>query len=161
MAEALTAPALDEANAAFVMSGTMVSLASRNPANVPSVTRALGCRLSADRRRVTVLVAASQAGALLEDVAATGAIAAVFSQPSTHRTIQIKGSDARIEPATPGDSQGIEARAAALVADMTPLYTESFVRTVFAHDPADLVAVSFTPATAFEQTPGPQAGRRL
>ena len=32
---------------------------------------------------------------MLDDIAANGMIAVVFSQPSTHRTIQLKGTDAR------------------------------------------------------------------
>lgn len=155
-------PPLDAANAAFIRSGVMVSLASRDAQLVPSVARALGCRIAPDRRRVTAFLDAMQCPALLRDVRDTRAIAAVFSQPSTHRTIQLKGTDAALAPIEPGDPALIEANRAALVADMGPAgYDAAFVRTLLACAPADLVAVTFTPTAAFAQTPGPQAGKRL
>ena len=152
----------DEANFALLRTGFMVTVASRDAARVPSVTRALGCRVSPDRRRVTVFLLASQSATLLRDLRATGAIAAVFSQPSTHRTIQLKGSDATLGAVAPGDVELIEANAAAALADLALAgFPESFARTFFAYDAPDVVAVGFTPSTAFVQTPGPQAGRRL
>jgi hypothetical protein len=155
-------PPLDEANAAFIRSGVMVSVASRDAHQVPSVTRALGCRVAPDRRRVTAFLARSQCATLLRDLRDTRAIAAVFSQPSTHRTIQLKGTDAVLGPPEPGDTALIEANRVALVREMAALgYTEVLVRTILAYEPADLVAVTFTPTSAFAQTPGPQAGKRL
>ena len=155
-------PLADEANFALLRTGFMVTVASRDAAHVPSVTRALGCRVSPDRRRVTVFLLASQSATLLRDLRTTGAIAAVFSQPSTHRTIQLKGSDATPGAVEPGDIALIEANAAAALADLALAgFPESFARTIFAYDAPDVVAVGFTPSTAFVQTPGPQAGRRL
>jgi len=155
-------PPLDAANAAFIGCGVMVSLASRDAHHVPSVARALGCRVAPDRRSVTAFLDAAQCPALLRDVRDTRAIAAVFSQPSTHRTIQLKGADAALGPIEPGDPALIEANRAALVADMGPAgYDAAFVRTLLACAPDDLVAVTFTPTAAFAQTPGPQAGKRL
>ena len=155
-------PLADEANFALLRTGFMVTVASRDAAHVPSVTRALGCRVAPDRRRVTVFLLASQSATLLLDLRETGAIAAVFSQPSTHRTIQLKGADATLGAVEPGDVELIEANAAAALADLALAgFPESFARTIFAYDTPDVVAVGFTPSTAFVQTPGPQAGRRL
>jgi hypothetical protein len=104
----------------------------------------------------------SQCEALLRDLRETRAIAVVFSQPSTHRTIQLKGADAALGPLAPGDPALIEANRVALVKDMGPIgYDEAFARTLLAYEPADLVAATFTPTAAFAQTPGPQAGKRL
>jgi hypothetical protein len=155
-------PLADEASFALLRTGFMVTAASRDAAHVPSVARALGFRVSPDRSRVTVFLLASQAATLLDDLRATGAIAVVFTQPSTHHTIQLKGSDATVGVPEPGDQALIEANAAAAVVDLALAgYPESFARTVFAFDPPDLVAVGFTPTAAFFQTPGPQAGKRL
>ncbi|HSD55481.1 MAG TPA: hypothetical protein VLC47_15045 [Burkholderiales bacterium] len=57
---------------------------------------------------------------LLRDLRDTGTIAAVFTQPSTRRTIQLKGTDAASGPLEPGDTALIEANIAALVRDMAP-----------------------------------------
>jgi hypothetical protein len=153
---------LDEANALFIRCGVMVSVASRDAHHVASLARALGCRVAPDRRSVTAFLAASQCEVLLRDLRDTGTIAAVFTQPSTHRTIQLKGTDAASGPLEPGDTALIEANIVALVKDMAVLgYTEAFARTILAHEAGDLVAVTFTPTSAFAQTPGPQAGKPL
>lgn len=155
-------PPLDEANAAFIRCGVMVSVASRDARHVASVARALGCRVAPDRRRVTAFLLASQSEMLLRDLRDTGTIAVVFSQPSTHRTIQLKGTDAEVGPVAAGDTALIDANAAALIDDVAVLgYQEAFGRTFLAYEPHDLVAVTFTPSAAFAQTPGPQAGKRL
>ena len=93
---------LDADHAAFIQGAVSVVVSSRNSQHVPDVVRGCGCRVSRDRRRVTVLVEAARSGLVLEDIAANGLIAVVFRQPSTHRTIQLKGSDARI-PRTGAD----------------------------------------------------------
>jgi hypothetical protein len=94
---------LDADHAAFIQGAVSVVVSSRNSQHVPDVVRGCGCRVTRDRRRVTVLVEAARAGSVLDDIAANGLIAVVFSQPSTHRTIQLKGSDARITRVTGAD----------------------------------------------------------
>src|SRR5262249_60081133 len=112
------APLLDDDNAAFIQSGVSINAASSGPGNVPAVSRALGCRLSPDRNRVTVFLAASRSAALLEAIAASRRIAVVFSQPSTHRTIQLKGSDAVRAGVEDGDWALIERCAHGFGADL-------------------------------------------
>ena len=159
---AAAAPLLDEDNAAFIQRGVSIHVASRGKTNVPSLARAIGCRVSRDRRRVTTFVPSAQAGALLDDVGATGAIAAVFSQPSTHRTIQLKAARAVVEPIAKADLRLIEAYRDAFVAEVSPMgFAEGTIRAFLACAPGDLVAVTFTPTAAFEQTPGPSAGTPL
>lgn len=156
------APSFDEAHAAFMESGVSVHVASRGPANVPSVARALGCRIAPDRSRVTLFLSAAQAPDLIADLRTSRMVAAVFSQPSTHQTIQIKGDDASVGALADGDLARVAAYADALVRDLQTLgYTEVFGRALVGFDPADLVAVAFTPKTAFRQTPGPNAGAPL
>jgi hypothetical protein len=156
------APAFDEAHAAFMESGVSMHVASRGPANVPSVARALGCRIAPDRSRVAIFLSTAQAPEVVADLRTSRKIAAVFSQPSTHQTIQIKGDDATVGALAAGDLARITAYADALVRDLRALgYTEEFGRALVAFDPADLVAVAFTPQAAFQQTPGPNAGAPL
>lgn len=90
-----TAAALDEEIAAFIQGGVSIVVAGRNDALVGDVIRGCGCRVSADRRRVTVLVDPARSEALLDDITSNRMIAVVFSRPSTHRSIQLKGTDAR------------------------------------------------------------------
>jgi hypothetical protein len=156
------APSFDDAHAAFMQGGVSVHVASRSPANVPSVARALGCRIAPDRTRVTVFLSAAQAHELVADLRTSRMAAAVFSRPSTHQTIQIKGDDATVGPLADGDLARIAAYADALVRDLQSLgYSEAFGRALVDFRPADLVAVAFTPKAAFQQTPGPRAGAPL
>jgi hypothetical protein len=156
-------PVLDVEHAAFVQRpGISITAASRTAANLPQLGRALGCRIAADRRRVTVLVPADQNAALVAALRESRAIAVVFSEPSTHRTIQLKGGDAAVAALAAGDAERAARWAEGFAAGLAALgYNGSMVRTFLWCDPAALVAVGFTPQAAFEQTPGPQAGMPL
>jgi len=135
-----------------------VSIASRSEHCIPSVTRALGYRISPDQTQFAVFVPLS-ADRVLADLRATAQAAVVFTQPSTHRSMQVKGSDARITPLEEGDWPAICGHADDLVAEICPLgYPETLIRKMTEYTPQQVGAVRFTPTTAFGQTPGPRAG---
>jgi hypothetical protein len=158
----VSASPLDAAHAAFVVGGVTISVASSDAAGRPSVGRALGCRVAPDRSRLTLFVARRPNGPLLADLARSGRIAACFSEPSTHRTIQLKGSDASLGPVDARDLTLMRVQIDAKVAELVPLgHEEALVRSVFHGEADDVVAVSFTPNAAFVQTPGPRAGAPL
>ena len=161
---------IDVQLAAFMTGGVSIIAASRGPDNAPTIARAAGCRLSADRARVTVLLARSQAGALVENaerlvarLRASGFTnTAVVSQPSSHRTIQLKGNDARVCPATPGDETLVARYADAFAAELCPMgYAEQMARALVWAPEGDFAALTFSPSAAFDQTPGPRAGAAL
>ena len=156
-----TAAALDEELAAFIQSGVSIVVAGRNDDMVGDVIRGCGCRVSADRRRVTVLVDPIRSDALLDDITSNGMIAVVFSRPSTHRSIQLKGTDARRARVTAADQAAIDRSLAAWVAELVSIgYTAEFAAAVRGR-PEWPVALTFTPTAGFQQTPGPDAGTRL
>ncbi len=153
---------LDEEHARFILGGVSVIVASRSAALVPDAVRGCGCRVSRDRRRVTVLVEPSQAATVLADIAASGMVAVVFSQPSTHLTIQLKGTDARPVRVTRSDHEIAAAHRAAWVDDLCRIgYSRDFAEAFWGRPPRDLGAIAFTPSAAFQQTPGPAAGQPL
>lgn len=153
---------LDEELAAFIQGAVSVVACSRSADMIPDAVRACGCRVSRDRRRVTVLVEPSRAGEVLGQVAANGAIAVVFSHPSSHRTIQLKGSDATLVRATGADRAVVERHLREWVEDLCSIgYGREFAKALHGLPDAALVAIRFTPAAAFQQTPGPMAGHRL
>jgi hypothetical protein len=158
-----TIPVLvDIEQAAFICGGVGVSAATCRANTLPNIARATGCRISPDRRVVTLLFASTPGAALLDDIRRTGAIAVVFTQPSTHRTLQLKGSDARIVPLEVGDLDLVERYVSAFAADVAPFgFPEAYMRALLACPPDDLVAVQFTIGAAFLQTPGPRAGEPL
>jgi hypothetical protein len=153
---------LDAESAAFILGGVSINAASARQGALPNLARAVGCRVTPDRRSVRVFFAATPGAALLDDVRGNGMIAVVFTQPSTHRTLQLKSGNARIVPLEAGDGNIVQGYVDRFVADLLPLgYPERNVRTLVACDPDDLVAVDFNPSSAFVQTPGPNAGQAL
>jgi hypothetical protein len=155
-------PLLDADHATFLLGGVSIIVASRSPALVADVVRGCGCRVSRDRRRVRVLVESAHAAALLENIALTGMIALVCSQPSTHRTIQLKGTDAAIVTVTAADRRIADRHLGAWVEELVAVgFPADFAAAVRGRAETGLAAIAFTPTSAFEQTPGPAAGSRL
>src|SRR5688572_7111932 len=149
MVREATAPVANERWAAFIQGGVSIVAASCDARNIPTIVRCVGCRVSADRRKVTLLVSSSQAGNLLNNIRSGGAIAVVFSQPSTHVSIQLKGTDAKSAPIRAGDADLAERYTSAFAADLLPLgYHDTFVRALLGHETSELVSVTFTPAAA-------------
>lgn len=132
---------------------------SAGTGDFPNLCRALGCRVDAHSGRVTVYFSAPQAADLLRDLEQTGKVAVVFSYPPTHRTIQLKGLDAKFGPARAGDMALVTAYQTAFAQCLQTLgFAEAMVRALLSVQVADLVAVTFTPEVAFNQTPGARAG---
>jgi hypothetical protein len=103
-----------------------------------------------------------QVAPVLAHVRETGRIAAVFSRPSTHRTLQLKGRDARVEPVPPADLPIVARYRDAFVTELVAIgYAEELIRTLLDFPDDELVMLSFTPQEAYSQTPGPNAGRAL
>jgi hypothetical protein len=153
---------LDTEHAAFIQGGVSIVAAARSADHETAVSRAVGCRVSADRRQVTILLSAAQSAALLADVRANGIIAVVYSQPRKHLAIQLKGVDAVVAPLAPDDPHLIAAYRKNITEQVAPMgYNDAFVQAVMSVVPGDVVAVTFTPSAAFLQTPGPKAGTRL
>lgn len=153
---------LNEDDAAFLQSGLSISIASRDANNMPSVAKALACRVSPDRRRVTVYVSTIKAAQVLRDIEASGVLAAIFTRPSTHRALQLKGRDPVLEPIRPEEAGFVEADVERFVADMVSIgYTKEEGHAYVGDGQGETIAVRFTPTAGFVQTPGPKAGARL
>ena len=146
----------------FVTGGVSINAGSASAAGVPSLCRAFGCRVDSAAGRLRLFFAGPQAVDLVRDATRSGALAVVFSEPSTHRTIQVKGQDARIEPLADGDLACVTAYRAAFAQSLVFLgFTEAMVRTLLDCPDEALVAVAFTPSVLFNATPGAQAGTPL
>ncbi|GAB3550715.1 hypothetical protein GCM10027343_34110 [Noviherbaspirillum agri] len=155
-------PLIDAAHAAFLQQGISMCVAACSQDNIPTLVRGTGCRISPDRRRVTVFVSAIQAAPVLQCIRNNGSIAVVFSEPSTHRTVQLKGTGAVIGTPSSDDLVLIERYCAAFSRELQPLgFAAAQILTLLAFPPEEIVSLSFTPAAAFSQTPGPKAGEPL
>jgi hypothetical protein len=139
-----------------------IIVASRDAALRPHLMRAMGCRLSPDARRVTLFLCALTSKHVIEDLRSNRLIAVVFSEPSTSRSLQLKGDDAVLIPVEAGDHELVQTYIERFVEEIAGLgFAPGVARTLFDHAPGDLVAVGFTPQVGFEQTPGPRAGEAL
>lgn len=132
----------------------------------PHVARAIGCCVGHDRRMVSVLLQADTAVNVLDDLAANGRIAVVFTEPLSNRSLQLKGAGVRIEPAGPGGGQLAQIWGHAYTRQIAgiapPSWTPARLFAALVPPSAEaLVAVSFTPQSIFEQSPGPSAGQAL
>lgn len=142
--------------------GVSAIVGSRDLAHRPSIMRAVGSQVDDGARLITVYLARSQSRQLLQDIAATGQVTVVFSEPASHRTVQIKARQAHIRAATEADAPVLARYLQSMEHEIQRVgYAPSMTRAMLAHRLDDLVAVSFAPEQAFDQTPGPQAGAPL
>ena len=153
---------LPAALVALIEQGVSIHVASRDGRLRTSVMRALGSSVDRAANRVTVFVARSQAAQLLHDLQAGGPLAAMFSQPSTHFTLQVKATRVAVRAAQEGDRALLERYAQAMEREIASVgYPPRLTRAMLAHRLDDLVALTFEPEEAFDQTPGANAGTRL
>jgi hypothetical protein len=147
---------------AFLHGRVSIIAASRSAGREPHLVRAVGCHIDATGERVTLLLAISHAGELLADIRANGRIAVVFSEPSSHRTVQLKGSDAAAVPLEEEHCRLLAAYRQRMVPELAIFgFDEAWVRALLGCSGAEIVPVRFTPREAWLQTPGPQAGEPL
>jgi hypothetical protein len=147
---------------ALIRRGLSCIVGSRDAQLRPSVMRAVGSRVSDDGREITVFLSRPQSRQLLQDIAACGQLSVVFGQPSTHRTVQLKATRATQRAATEADRPTLQAYLAAMEVEIASIgFPPEYTRAMFSHDLTEVVAVTFSPEQAFEQTPGPRAGTRL
>jgi len=153
---------IDDAIFGLLRRRVSIIVASRDAAHRPHLMRALALRVGPDRARVTVLMTRQTSREVLDDIAANGAIALVVSEPSTHATAQLKGDGAVIEPIASGDLALIEAHAERFADEISMGgFSRQLAHAILDRGDGDFVAVSFTPTQAFDQTPGPRAGRAI
>lgn len=153
---------LNPQHIAMVDRGVSVIVASRDAALRPSIMRGVGSAISADGTQVTVYLRRSQSRQLLQDIAAGGGLAVVFSEPPTHRTLQLKARTATQRPAGPADLPLLQRYLASMQHELAQVgYGPAFVAAMLSAPLEDVVAVQFSPEAAFDQTPGPRAGTPL
>ena len=147
---------------AMIDRGVSAIVASRSRDHRPSAMRAVGSCIAPDGQFVTVYLTRPHARQLLQDLGDTGMIAVVFSDPASHRTVQLKASNVAIRPAETGDEAVLERYLRSMEKNLAQVgFAGPYARVMLQHKLEETVAVSFKPEQAFDQTPGPQAGRAL
>lgn len=142
--------------------GVSVIVSSCDPDLTPSVMRAVGSLVADGGRLITVYMCRSQSAQLLRDVAQSARLAAVFSQPSTHRTVQLKTRSARLREATEDDEPALQHYLQGMERELTSIgFAAVYARAMLTYRLDDVVAIEFVPELAFDQTPGPRAGQPI
>jgi hypothetical protein len=155
-------PVLDADTADLLQLGCSINAAACGSDGMPLVARCCGCRLAPDRMSITLFISKKQGAPVLRALAENGAIAVVFSQPSTHKTLQIKGGDAVLVALDPDDHRLVAAYRTAFARELGALgYEEIAAYTILSYPSSDIVGLRFTPAEVYLQTPGPKAGERI
>lgn len=137
-----------------------IALASVSFDGRPIVGKAVGCVLAGSRLRITARKPANEK--LIEAVMRGAPVAATFSQPTTHRSVQYKAGSARLDEPHAEDYAAAERQREKFSAELVAsAYSPEFTDRYTAFAPHELVVLELHPDNAFDQTPGPAAGARL
>jgi hypothetical protein len=148
-------PALKE----FVESGVAVLVATGDKERRPHVTYGWGPRVHADGSTVDVFVDSVRADQTLANLRANGRIAMTVAHPVYVRSVQFKGRFQGIGEGTSEDSAWVQRhRDAFLVSTSLIGDPPEVIRRLWTED---VVRLSFVVERAFDQTPGPEAGKPL
>lgn len=143
----------------FIEGGRSILVATADADVRPEAVRASGAIVSADRRRLTILVPAATGARTRRNLERGSAIAVTFNRPVDHRSIQLKGRCVAVREAGPAEEKAAHDYRAAFV---EALYLVGMSRSVvrrFAVWPAFVAEVEVH--AIFQQTPGPHAGEPL
>lgn len=129
----------------------------------PCVCRALAADVQPDGRMLVLLAerAAPQVVAALRE---TAQVALLATSPRTNRTLHLKGHDALVEPALPGHAELLALRRDTLtreLAEVDGFAGAPFLEHWYGVAVQELIAVRFSVAGAWNQTPGPSAGQAV
>lgn len=147
--------------AAWVESGLAVTMGVRDPEGWPISAYCLAVRVCPGGRLRVLFRRAGQESLLLA-LMRDPRVATTVTEPRTHRSVQLKGEDAVLSAPSDDDLRAARDQTRAFEGQLLDLgYAAAFAATISDFAAPDLVAVEFTPAALFSQTPGPGAGRTL
>ncbi|MGS1011759.1 hypothetical protein [Achromobacter anxifer] len=129
----------------------------------PHVCRALAADMLPDGR-ILVLMAEHAAPLVVAAIRETAQIAMLATSPRTNRTLHIKGCDARVEPALASHAELLALRRHTLtqeLAEVDGFAGAPFLDHWYGVAVHELVALRYTVAGAWDQTPGPHAGQAV
>jgi len=149
-------------HAAFIESDVVIALSTRDPTLRSRLAMGRGCRASAARPRVSILIGRAQSAPFMDALVQTREIAVVFGRPNDHRAIQLKGRDATLAAPARGDAKRAARYRERLAEHFVPLgFPREHTYTYLGPADEPLVVVTFTPTAVYDQTPGPHAGAVL
>jgi hypothetical protein len=144
---------------AFLTGGKSLVIGTCDKDLVPECARAVALAVAPDRKHVSVFLPEVVCGRTLDNLRANGCIAIGVSHPPDHRSLQLKGTLRKIEPASGADLAFVQSylHELSLLLDMVGLPANIVERLNYEPCLRAEVAVE----AIFLQTPGPDAGRPL
>jgi hypothetical protein len=141
-----------------VLGGVAVVVATVGSDGRPVITRGWGLRYDAESSTLTLTVTAPSGSPTLANLESNGAIAVTVSEPATYRTVQVKGVVEHVGAPSEQERTWAHEHRDRFVEEVAKLGITSGADRLFL---GDLRLVSFRIGEFFDQTPGPDAGRRL
>jgi hypothetical protein len=152
--------ALSPEIAEFCQQGISVCLASTDRRGEPVAGLGLACRREGAALRVLLIRRGNER--LVHAIEDGAPVAATFSKPETHRSIQLKAPRARLDTLLSADEPELARQTAAMRDELVAVgYSTAFASVYCAYDRHDVLAIVMQPDQAFVQTPGPAAGSAL
>ena len=145
----------------FLARGVSHQVGGCTDAGRPSVCRGLAATPEADGRMVVIL-SANSGFEVLEAVRATARVALNLTLPEDYRSMSLLGRDAVVGSDGAAfraliEDRYVKFRAQLLLHGIPPEYTKAW----YEAPDDDLATIRFTPFSARNQTPGPEAGSAL
>ncbi len=140
--------------------GNVLVVGTRSEKLMAHVCRAFGARVSPDRRAITVFLPKSFSTTPMANLHGNKQIALTVANPADHECYQFKGETTSEGPVSPDDQTVSDLYRTKLCAKLSRKYS-NFERFFDHFQPGPLHAVTFVPREIYDQTPGPNAGRRV
>ncbi len=150
---------IDDELKVFLEGGVAVVVGTADAAMRPHVTPGWGPRVLDDRCSIHLFLESARGEQAIADLQATGRIAMTVADPVSYRSVQIKGHFIKSARATTDEEAWVQhhrdafASTTALVGESAEAIRNAWMQDVF--------RVEFEAERAFDQTPGPLAGRPL
>lgn len=145
----------------FIHGGVSVIMGATAPDGRACAGWGLGARVLEDGR-VRIMYPAEGNDVFTRSAQAGGAIAATFSAPLTYRSLQLKAATSRVEDFDALDRSVLDQQLDVFAQILDKLhYPHRFVEEFCRNRALAVRVLSFQPEAAYEQTPGPGAGRDL
>ncbi len=146
---------------AFIESGGSIVMGVAGPGGQARPGRALAARVIRDGT-IRLIYPEEGNAAITASAQLGGPIAVTFSAPVSHRTVQIKGFFSRTEALEAEDEDCLRRQTDAFALTLAAVgEPPRFVQAFCDYRLSPLRVLSFQAQEAFEQTPGPGAGRSL
>lgn len=150
---------IDDALKELLESGVAITAATADEQGRPHLAIAWGLRVHPDQSTVTLYLETARSAFTLADLRSTKRIAVTVAEPVSYRSVQLKGRQVLICDATEDDHAWVQRHREAFMVS-TALVGESPVA-VRNRWMEDVFRVDFEVEQAFDQAPGPEAGKPL